>query len=251
MHITSAALASDIQYTHMYLPMLILWYRNSKGQIYNVIAKLIFTGHPKYGQAYQHNQKKFRDAVSNHITKSKYKKLKAQFSEMGAGVMPLDGMASNSVLMELLWYMELDAIWHANPSIAAKTHSSKPSVDHAATLYSLVKPHGAGPLIGAHNTPPPTTHPPVVPPAAHPYGDPPINPQLCQAAPAPAPPAPPPVHLHSLNSPDVEIKDDFIPPSPNNLERSPFNIPLRDALNHFDDDDNMMYDSTGTFNSPP
>ncbi|KAG1748481.1 uncharacterized protein EDB91DRAFT_1245178 [Suillus paluster] len=177
-----------------------------KGQICTVIAKVIFTSHPKYDQAYQHNQKKFHNAVSNCITKSKYKKLKAQFSETGTGVMPLDGTASknllDSVLVELPWYMELDAIWHANPSMAAKTHSSKPGIDHAAALYSLIQLHGAGPLIGAHNMPPPAAYPPGVPPAAHPYGDPPVDPQLCQAAPAPAPPL---LHLCGLNSPDVEI----------------------------------------------
>ncbi|KAG1769631.1 hypothetical protein EDD22DRAFT_948881 [Suillus occidentalis] len=198
---------------------------SDKGQICNVIAKIIFTGHPKYGQAYQHNQKKFRDAVSNRITnlRSKYKKLKARFNETGAGVMPLDGTASknllDSVLVELPWYTELDAIWHANPSMAAKTHSSKPGIDHAAALYSLVQSHGAGPLIGAHNPPPPAAHPPGVPPAAHPYGNPPIDPQLHEAA--PPPPAPSQLHLRGLNSPDVEIEDDFMPPSPRGLDDFP------------------------------
>jgi hypothetical protein len=42
--------------------------------------------------------------------------------------------------------MELDVIWHANPSMAAKMHSSKPGVDHAGSLFSLVQLHdGAGP----------------------------------------------------------------------------------------------------------
>ncbi|KAG2068237.1 hypothetical protein BDR04DRAFT_1158052 [Suillus decipiens] len=164
---------------------------SDKGQICTVIAKVIFTGHPKYGQAYVHNQKKFHDAVSNCITKSKYKRLKTQFSDMGAGVMPLDGMATNNlldaVLVEFPWSMELDAIWHSNPSMAAKTCSSKPGVDHAGAFYSLVQPCGAGLSTGAHNTPPPTTQPPGVPSAVHPYSNPPISPQLH----APAPPSPP------------------------------------------------------------
>ncbi|KAG2065199.1 hypothetical protein BDR04DRAFT_1161674 [Suillus decipiens] len=163
-----------------------------KGQICTVITKVIFTGHPKYGQAYVHNQKKFCNAVSNRITnlRSKYKRLKTRFSDMGTGVMLLDGMATNNlldaVLVELPWYMELNAIWHSNLSMVAKTCLSKPGIDHAGAFYSLVQPCGAGPSAGAHNTPPPTTQPPGVPSAVHLYGDPPINPQLC--APAPLPP---------------------------------------------------------------
>ncbi|KAG2752751.1 hypothetical protein P692DRAFT_201802867 [Suillus brevipes Sb2] len=146
---------------------------SDKGQTRTVIAKAIFTSHPKYSQAYQHNQKKFRDTVSNRITKSKYKKLKARFSEIGAGVMWLNGTASKSLL--------------------------------------------AAPV----------------------------------PAPAPAPPTPPSVHLCSLNSSDVKIKDGFIPLSSRNLERSPFDLLLRDALGHLDDDNNMMLDDIGTLNSPP
>ncbi|KAG2066414.1 hypothetical protein BDR04DRAFT_1121194 [Suillus decipiens] len=131
---------------------------SDKGQICTIIAKAIFIGHPKYGQAYQHNQRKFHNVVSNHIT-----------NETGAGVMPLDGMASKNLL-------ELDA----NPLMAAKTHLSKPGVDYAGTLYSLIQLHGAGPLIGAYNMPPPTTHPPGVSPVVHPYSDPPLDPPLHQ-----------------------------------------------------------------------
>ncbi|KAG1747750.1 uncharacterized protein EDB91DRAFT_1245240 [Suillus paluster] len=192
----------------------------TRGRFAPLSAKVIFTGHPKYGQAYQHNQKKFCNAVSNCIT-----------NETGTGVMPLDGMASKIllVLVELLWYTELNAIWHANPSMAAKTHSSKPV--HIICLL-------------------PAAHPPGVPPAAHPYGDPPVDPQLHQVAPAPAPP---PLHLHGLNSPDVEIEDNFTPPSPCDFERSPFDVPLGDALDHLDNNNNnnMMFDGTGTLNSPP
>ncbi|KAG2343724.1 hypothetical protein BDR05DRAFT_948131 [Suillus weaverae] len=169
---------------------------------------------------------------------------------MGTGVMLLDGMASknllDSVLVELPWYTELDAIWHANPSMAAKTHLSNPSIDHAAALYSLIQLHGAGPLIGAHNTPPPAAHLPGVPPVVHSYGDPPIDLQLHQVA--PPPPAPSQLHLHGLNFPDIEIKDDFIPPSPCSLD----DFPLGDTLNPLDgDNNNMMFDGTGTLNSPP
>ncbi|KAG1728469.1 hypothetical protein EDD22DRAFT_1015896 [Suillus occidentalis] len=101
-----------------------------KGQVYTTLAKLIFTDHPS--------------------PRGKYKKLKATFSSTGTGVMPDGGMQMKNLLdaalIELPWYTELDAIWHANPSMAAKTHSSKPGVNHAGTLFSLVKLHdGAGP----------------------------------------------------------------------------------------------------------
>lgn len=42
---------------------------SDKGQICSVIAKLIFTNHPKYGHAYHDNQKKFRDAINNRINR--------------------------------------------------------------------------------------------------------------------------------------------------------------------------------------
>ncbi|KAG2064936.1 hypothetical protein BDR04DRAFT_1177093, partial [Suillus decipiens] len=158
-----------------------------------------------------------------------------------------------AVLVELPWYMELNAIWHSNPSMVAKTCSSKPGIDHAGAFYLLVQPHGAGPSAGAHNTSPPTTQPPGVPSAVHLYGDPPINPQLH----APAPPSPPgknlpPTHLHGLcNSPDVKIEDNFTPSNDN--ASGPFTAPLGDTLDHLDDDDDndIMYDGTGTLNSPP
>jgi hypothetical protein len=40
-----------------------------KNEIYSVIAKFIFESHPKYGAAYQVNQKKFRESVNNRIAK--------------------------------------------------------------------------------------------------------------------------------------------------------------------------------------
>ncbi|KAG2065098.1 hypothetical protein BDR04DRAFT_1161868 [Suillus decipiens] len=42
---------------------------SDKGHICSIIAKVIFTNHPKYGHAYQENQKKFRDAINNRINK--------------------------------------------------------------------------------------------------------------------------------------------------------------------------------------
>jgi hypothetical protein len=40
-----------------------------KNEIYSVIAKFIFASHPRYGVAYQDNQKKFRESVANRISK--------------------------------------------------------------------------------------------------------------------------------------------------------------------------------------
>ncbi|KAG2366751.1 hypothetical protein BDR07DRAFT_1479753 [Suillus spraguei] len=127
---------------------------SDKGQIYSVIAKLVFMEHIKYGPAYLVNPKKFRNAVCNRIRilRGKYKKIKASFGSTGAGVMPAEGTPAKNLLdaalLELPWYMELDAIWHSNPSMAAKVHSSRPGINHAGAFYSLVRPHGgAGPLM--------------------------------------------------------------------------------------------------------
>ncbi|KAG2125534.1 hypothetical protein BD769DRAFT_1668787 [Suillus cothurnatus] len=92
------------------------------------------------------NAKKFCDAVCNCIRMGKYKKIKASFGSMGTGVIPAEGTSAknllDAMLLELLWYMELDAIWHSNPSMATKVHSSRPGVNHAGTFYSFIQPHG-------------------------------------------------------------------------------------------------------------
>ncbi|KAG1753617.1 uncharacterized protein EDB91DRAFT_1285927 [Suillus paluster] len=102
-----------------------------KGDIHGVIAHLIF---------------------ANHINRQSHlrKKNKSQFTATGAGIVPLDGASAQNLLekvhADLPWYSDLDAIWHSNPSMAVKTHSSKPGVDHAGALYSLIQPRGgAGP----------------------------------------------------------------------------------------------------------
>ncbi|KAG2358587.1 hypothetical protein BDR07DRAFT_1489255 [Suillus spraguei] len=148
-----------------------------KGQICSIITKVVFTDHPKYGHAYQENQKKFRDAINNRINnlRTKYKKLKARFSDTGAGVMLLDGTVTNNlldaVLLEFPWYMELNGIWHSNPSMTAKTHLSKPGVDypheihlyysyidHVGAFHSLVQLRGgAGPPTSFGTSPSPST----------------------------------------------------------------------------------------------
>ncbi|KAG2068816.1 hypothetical protein BDR04DRAFT_1157484 [Suillus decipiens] len=113
---------------------------SDKGQIYHNIARLLFAAHPKYSTTFSINPKKFCDAVGNCIgtLRGKYKKLKASFASTSAGVMLAEGTGARNLLdaalLELPWYTELDAIWHSNPSMAARTHSSKPGIDHASAL---------------------------------------------------------------------------------------------------------------------
>ncbi|KAG1719561.1 uncharacterized protein EDB91DRAFT_1089266 [Suillus paluster] len=114
-----------------------------KGDIHGVIAHLIFANHIKYGPAYHHN-------LEEISLRTRYKKNKSQFTATGTGIVPLDGASAQNLLekvhVDLPWYSDLDAIWHSNPSMAAKTHLSKPGLDHAGALYSLIRPHGgAGP----------------------------------------------------------------------------------------------------------
>ncbi|KAG1834678.1 hypothetical protein EV424DRAFT_1341030 [Suillus variegatus] len=119
-----------------------------KNEIYDVIAKLIFATHPKYKATYHQDLKKFRVSVANCITalKNKYKKCKAKFSAMGAGVVPLDATTSNNLLdevnAELPWYTDLNSMWHSILSFVIKLHSSRLGVDHAGNLYALIQPHG-------------------------------------------------------------------------------------------------------------
>ncbi|KAG2058092.1 hypothetical protein BDR06DRAFT_1033856 [Suillus hirtellus] len=242
-----------------------------KGQICSVITKLIFTNHPKYGYTYHDNQKKFCNTTNNCINKTKYKKMKARFSDTGASVMPVDGMAAknllDSVLSEFLWYMDLDGIWHSNLLLAARTYSSKPGIDHAGSFYSLVQPHGgAGPSTSFGTSPSPThlsatpsasTH--DVSPQVHTsdpqtqahtsdplfYGNPPIDPQLLQPQTLAPPFTPPQIYLPSLrNSPNVTILDDYCPDS----RSGPLNAPLGNALDYLDDKE--MLNNTGA-GSPP
>ncbi|KAG2051964.1 hypothetical protein BDR06DRAFT_1022317 [Suillus hirtellus] len=254
-----------------------------KSQIYSVITQVIFECHAKYGLEYANSQKKFHDSVNNRITslKNKYKPLKAKFSATGAGVVSLDDTSAKNLQEEVCrkfpWYKELDAIWHSNPSFAAKTTSSKPGVDHAGDMYMLVCPRGrAGPSAHAHTRGATRVQPPshVLPPHSCPFTDSQIDPHLlapaAPAAPAalvpspapaaafphfpalpippapPAPPAPPNADFDTTmgNVPDLDDDD---------LYSAAFHAPLGNALDHLDDDD-MDTDAphpTYDLNSPP
>ncbi|KAG1745046.1 uncharacterized protein EDB91DRAFT_1246556 [Suillus paluster] len=259
-----------------------------KSQICSVIAQVIFQHHAKYGSEYANSHKKFRDSVNNHITslKNKYKPLKAKFTATGAGVVPLDDASAKNlqeeVCREFPWYNELDAIWHSNPSFAAKTTLSKPGIDHTDDMYSLVHPHGrAGPSAhtrGATRAQPP---PHIASPSC-PFTDPQIDPRLL--APTAPIPAAAPVHSAAATAPvpsatapvpsatapvpsapafpaapippnaDSDITMDHDPDlDDDNLYSSAFHSPLGDALDHLDED-HMDTDTPRPIfdlNSPP
>ncbi|KAG1898423.1 uncharacterized protein F5891DRAFT_1190809 [Suillus fuscotomentosus] len=226
---------------------------SDKGQIYGGLTKIIFTDHPKYGAAYSSNSKKFHDAVGSHITtqvlflRKKYKKVKASFGSTGTGVMPTEGSQAKNLLdaalLELLWYKDLDTIWHSNPSMARTTHSLKLGVDHAGALYSLVQSNSgatiaspqhsaitspqhsaivspqhsaiASPQHSAITSPKliisctPAPHPPPVPPNMNILAGGQYPPVVLQQPP-PAPSYPPPeVHLPGLSSDDDEAENNF------------------------------------------
>ncbi|KAG1785029.1 uncharacterized protein HD556DRAFT_1451116 [Suillus plorans] len=167
---------------------------SDKGQIYSVLTKLIFTDH----------------------VKGKYKQIKVSFSSTGAGVMPVEGTSAKNLLdaalLKLPWYTELDAIWHSNPSMAAKVHLSRPGVNHTGAFYSLVQPHGgAGPSMyygdsqRSSHTPDVSDHPSayqhghhmpqtfaggMYPPVTHDYST------LRHSTPPPPLPSHSPSHLH-------------------------------------------------------
>ncbi|KAG2037725.1 hypothetical protein BDR03DRAFT_1049496 [Suillus americanus] len=254
-----------------------------KSDIYAVIAKLIFANHTKYGPAYHQNPKKFCDSVANHIVglKTKYKKLKARFSATGAGVLPGSGHANlfAEICSEWKWFADLDGIWHSNPAFAVTSHSSRPGVDHAGQMYSLVQPScstaaahvrpQASGIANAQSTyvyscPPHHNNPPVIPTAPALRNDPPIDPHLLQHSPAstgdtpsPTPPShPPQVHLRGI----PRIDDDFpmdqadTPPPQNGLQKDQGMQDGDDGMQGDDgiqDGDDGMQDDVEVLNSPP
>ncbi|KAG2046385.1 hypothetical protein BDR06DRAFT_1037292 [Suillus hirtellus] len=179
---------------------------SDKGQVYGTLAKLIFTDHPRYSHMFATKAKKFRDGVCNciQILRGKYKKLKASFDSTGSGVMPGEGTQTrnllDAVLLELPWYMKLDAIWHSNLSMAVKTHSPRSGIDHAGALYSLVVPHaGAGPSIQLDTSAGPLMH---IDASAGPLQYPQQPPQIY-----------PPHDIHPSSTPPLHYSQHYYPPA--------------------------------------
>ncbi|KAG1869250.1 hypothetical protein C8R48DRAFT_771407 [Suillus tomentosus] len=130
-----------------------------KGEIYSVIAKVIFHDDATYGSWYATNPIKFRDSVANRIAslRTKFRDIRAEFESTGAGIVPIDSETSDNlhrkIEKEFPWYNDLYRIWGSNPSFSAKTSSSKPGADHAGDLYALTR------LAGGSRNPPSDTHP--------------------------------------------------------------------------------------------
>ncbi|KAG2061179.1 hypothetical protein BDR06DRAFT_966207 [Suillus hirtellus] len=74
-----------------------------KRQVHGILAKLIFTDHPRYSHTFT-NTKKFHDGVCNciQILRGKYKKLKASFDNTGASMMPGEGTQTRNLLDAVL-----------------------------------------------------------------------------------------------------------------------------------------------------
>ncbi|KAG1728965.1 uncharacterized protein EDB91DRAFT_1349938 [Suillus paluster] len=191
---------------------------SDKGQIYGTLAKLIFTNHPKYGYAYSVNAKKFRDAVCNCIGILR-----------GAGVIPAEGMQMRNLLdaalAELPWYTELDAIWHANLSMATKTYSSKPGVDHAGALYSLIQSRGGGGPPMQFDAPPDAQH---VYPGANTQPPPHAYPEHNTYPSSTLPP-----HYGQ----QYYLRYPLATPYAGGSHGDPFDAPLGDALHHLEGDE--------------
>ncbi|KAG0700030.1 hypothetical protein DFH29DRAFT_876898 [Suillus ampliporus] len=164
------------------------------------------------------------------------------------------------ICAEWKWFADLDAIWHSNPAFAVTSHSSRPGVDHAGQMYSLVQPpHGtAATGTSRHSRGAARVQPQASCSASAQsfHGDPPIDPYLLQPSPAlpdtPATPTPPndipdipdPVTPHCDPPPQVHLCG--LSHTGNDLDRAdPFTSPLGDALDHVQDDNMMQDDDDG------
>ncbi|KAG2065134.1 hypothetical protein BDR04DRAFT_1122063 [Suillus decipiens] len=197
------------------------------------------------------------------------KKFNVSFSSMGTDVMPAEGTSAKNLLdaalLELPWYMELNAIWHSNLSIAMKMHSSRPGVDHAGTFYLLIQLHGVvGPSIYCGQQPSPTSD--ISDPSAHQCGPHTLQEHLFTGGmylPAaahhpsiPLHPFPPSISSHPLPPPVPSHSPPYVPdihlsglPSDDNDDiannYSLLHFPLGDALDHVEgnDNDSMILDN--------
>ncbi|KAG0707644.1 hypothetical protein DFH29DRAFT_871299 [Suillus ampliporus] len=172
-----------------------------------------------------------------------YKKLKARLGAIGAGVLP--GNRHANLLLEICakwkWFADLDAIWHSNPAFAVTSHSSRPGVDHAGQMYSLVQPpHGtAATGTSRHSRDAARVQPQASCSASTQsfHGDPPIDPYLLQPSPAlpdtPATPTPPD-DIPDIPDPVTPHYDP--PPQDNNM--------MQDNNDGMQDNNDEMQDET-------
>ncbi|KAG0693333.1 hypothetical protein DFH29DRAFT_1007399 [Suillus ampliporus] len=249
-----------------------------KGEIYRVLAKLIFENDSEYSGAYAEDSKKFDIAKS-------FKEQLDKFNKTGAGVTPLDENAAvnlhKQVLLEFPWYDQLHPFLFSNPTCGAKIFTSQLGVDHAGDFYTLVRPRGgAGP--STHQNAPGAQLPPTDPQLPSPDPQPPSpDPQLPSPSPHAAsaqpraasaqpyaastqpdpagllypPPSrhPPPPHYTDtwggpIDDPDGDLDAD--PHAAANDGDGPFFAPLGNALDMLDDDFDMYDNDAGPeFNS--
>ncbi|KAG1743518.1 hypothetical protein EDB19DRAFT_1827405 [Suillus lakei] len=230
-----------------------------KGEIYQVLAKLIFKKDSEHLAAYAEDPKKFD--VVEQLDK---------FNKTGAGIIPLDKNAAANLhrqaLLEFLWYDQLHPFLFSNPTCGAKIFTSQPGVNHAADFYVLIHPcGGAGPSM---NPNPPG---PQLPPPNHQLPSP--NPQLpppdLQLPPLsphdtgahistwpgptsvvhmppstlyPPPSQCPPPHLTGTGGSLIDDSDEDLDDNPHADDNSPFFAPLGNTLDMLDGRDINMYD---------
>ncbi|KAG1729495.1 uncharacterized protein EDB91DRAFT_1253008 [Suillus paluster] len=124
--------------------------RKDKGEIYQVLAKLIFTNDSEYSGVYAEDSKKF------NIVKS-FKEQLDKFNKTGAGVTPLnENTAVNlhkQVLLEFPWYDQLHPFLFSNPTCGVKIFTSQLGVDYAGDFYMLIHPRGGPGPSTDQNTP--------------------------------------------------------------------------------------------------
>ncbi|KAG0694850.1 hypothetical protein DFH29DRAFT_880411 [Suillus ampliporus] len=214
-----------------------------KGEIYRILAKLIFENDSEYSGAYAEDSKKFDIAVGNRIVslKKSFKEQLDKFNKTGAGVTPLNENAAvnlhKQVLLEFPWYDQLHPFLFSNPTCGAKIFTSQLGVDHAGDFYTLTLsslPQTLSSLPQAHMLPALSPIPQVSctpPPSWHP---------------------PPPHYTGTwggpIDDPDGDLDAD--PHTAADDGDSPFFAPLSNALDTLDDDFDMYDNDAGLeFNS--
>ncbi|KAG1814012.1 uncharacterized protein BJ212DRAFT_1482357 [Suillus subaureus] len=261
-----------------------------KGDIHQILSKLIFKNDSKYSALYAEDPKKFDVSVA---TTAPHKKLfrdqHNKFNKTGAGITPLDEHAATNlhkqVLLKSPWYDQLHPFLFSNPTIGVKIFTSQPEVDHTTNYYSLVCPHGgAGPSTNPPSPQLPQLHPqnpqphppdpqPLPPDPQLPLWSPPdtstqcvpLSIQPCPMGAQHTPPStlhPPPPHFSSTGGSPIDNPDGDLDDDPHTNENNPFFAPLGNTLGmlgrgdvDMDNDNGMELDSSHhrviSLDSPP